>query len=68
MKEKMINLRISEEDYRKIKEFAQNKGNLSVSAFIRFACMSYIEYDKNRLEAEKMASIFKNDLIKRGNL
>ena len=55
MKEKMINLRISEEDYKKIKKFVQNKGNLSVSAFIRFACMSYIEYDKNRLEAEKMA-------------
>ena len=61
MKDKNINIRLTNEDYNKIKDFALNKGNLSVSAFIRFACITYIENDKNRLQAEKMVYMFKND-------
>jgi len=61
MKNKNLNIRLSNEDYEKIKKFALSKGNLSVSAFIRFACITYIENDKNRLQGEKMASMLKNN-------
>lgn len=49
-KEKVISLRVNENDFKLIKEYALNNGNLSVGSLMRFIVVNYIKKNKNALE------------------
>lgn len=48
-KDKIINIRLTDELYQKILEHCSKMGNLSVSAFLRLSAIEYIENSKKWL-------------------
>jgi len=49
-KEKVISLRVNDKDFKLIKEYAKNNGNISVGSLMRFIVVNYIKANKNALE------------------
>lgn len=52
MKDKVINIRLSENDLKKIKEYSQKNGDIPISTFIRYIVMSYLEKEKNSVKTQ----------------
>jgi predicted DNA binding CopG/RHH family protein len=47
MKDKVINIRLSSSDLKKLKEYSSKNGEIPISTLIRYIVMSYLEKQEN---------------------